>query len=62
MKPGNTKSNLEPAKGNVLVNLVRKIAGKISGLFEPEEVEVTFKVEGKNVTYTYTKVAHKQVA
>ena len=42
--------------------LVKTIAGKLYRLFEPEEVEVTFKVEGKNVTYTYTKVEHKQVA
>jgi hypothetical protein len=40
----------------------KKLGNKITGLFEPEEVEVTFKVEGKKVSYTYTKVPHKQVA
>ncbi|MFI5195593.1 MAG: hypothetical protein ACHQD8_00750 [Chitinophagales bacterium] len=39
-----------------------KITSKITSLFEPEEVEVTFKVEGEKVSYTYTKVSHKQVA
>ena len=37
---------------------IKKIGEKIAGLFKPEEVEVTFKVEGKSVKYTYTKVAH----
>ena len=45
-----------------LSQLIRKIRGKITGLFEPEEVEVTFKNEGKTMSYTYTKVPHKQVA
>lgn len=44
------------------MQLLKKIISRISRLFEPEEVEVTFKVEGKNITYTYTKVEHKQVA
>ena len=35
---------------------------KISDIFKPEEVEVTFNGEGKNLTYTYTKVSQKQVA
>jgi hypothetical protein len=36
----------------------KKLASKISSLFKPEEVEVTFKKEGKKVSYTY-KVTHK---
>lgn len=51
-----------PRKTNQLMQLLKKIISRISRLFEPEEVEVTFKVEGKNITYTYTKVEHKQVA
>jgi hypothetical protein len=51
-----------PTKRNILKTLVKKLIGKVARLFEPEEVEVTFKVEGKNVTYTYTKVNPKQVA
>ena len=41
--------------------LFKKLVTWISNLFKPEEVEVTFKVEGKKVRYTY-KVMHKQVA
>ena len=58
-----TETNQQkPGKMNVVVLFFKKLGTKITGLFEPEEVEVTFKVEGKNVNYTYTKVAHKQVA
>ncbi len=39
-----------------------KIARKFRSLFEAEEVEVTFKVEGSKVRYTYTKVEEKKVA
>jgi hypothetical protein len=50
------------AKRSVLRTLFRKIGDKLAQLFEAEEVEVTFKVEGKRIGYTYTKVEHKQVA
>jgi hypothetical protein len=40
----------------------KKLANRINNLFRPEEVEITFKVEGKNITYTYTVVEQKQVA
>ena len=49
-------------KANAIMLFFRKLGNRISSLFEPEEVEVTFKVEGKKVSYTYTKVEHKQVA
>jgi hypothetical protein len=49
-------------KLNGLALFFKKMGNKITSLFEPEEVEVTFKVEGKKVSYTYTKVPHKQVA
>jgi hypothetical protein len=49
-------------KGGKLGILLNMLKVKISSLFEPEEVEVTFKVEGKQTKYTYTKVSHKQVA
>jgi hypothetical protein len=39
-----------------------RLKDKITYLFEPEEVEVTFRREGGKITYTYTKVSHKQVA
>lgn len=47
---------------NSIPLLFRKLVRSISDLFQPEEVEVTFKVDGKNTTYTYTKVPQKQVA
>lgn len=47
---------------NMIVSFLKKIGSKITSLFTPEEVEVTFKVEGKKISYTYTKVEHKQVA
>ncbi len=39
-----------------------KVAQKFRRLFEAEEVEVTFKVEGSKIRYTYTKVDEKKVA
>ncbi len=44
------------------INFFKKLGAKLVALFKPEEVEVTFNVKGKNITYTYTKVEHKQVA
>ena len=49
-------------KKSVLRTLLRQIGDKLARLFEAEEVEVTFRVEGKRIGYTYTKVEHKQVA
>ena len=51
-----------PGKLNGIIFFFKKLGSKIAGLFEPEEVEVTFKVEGNKVSYTYTKVSDKQVA
>lgn len=47
---------------NIFIRFLKRIADKIAALFEPEEVEVTFKVKGKKTSYTYTKVVNKQVA
>jgi hypothetical protein len=41
---------------------LRKLGDKVVSLFQPEEVEVTFKEEGNTKSYTYIKVPHKQVA
>ena len=50
-------------KQNVITSIFTQIRKKLSGYFEPEEVEVTFEEDhGKKVGYTYTKVPHKQVA
>jgi|GEM_PF-5886965 len=57
---GTGKKN--PSGGFWLTDAARWLRRNISDLFKPEEVEVTFKVEGDNVTYTYTKVNEKQVA
>jgi len=59
-----------PSNNTILVSssqpLLRRFFGNIINrlkrLFEPEEVEVTFKMDGKNITYTYIKVEHKKVA
>lgn len=54
--------NSYAAKGSWIAVFFKGLGHKIVGLFEPEEVEVTFKVEGNKTTYTYTKVSQKQVA
>jgi hypothetical protein len=52
-----------PVKINMVKRLLHKMREKIISLFEPEEVEVTFTVDGEKVRYTYTKIPHhKQVA
>jgi len=51
-----------PAAGTQVSRLFTRIARYVRQLFEPEVVEVTFHVEGRHVTYTYTKVEDKQVA
>jgi len=47
---------------SALTLFFKRLSRRISRLFEPEEVEVTFKVDGSRISYTYTKVEHKQVA
>ena len=48
---------------NVITSIFSQIRKKLSGYFEPEEVEITFEEDhGKKIGYTYTKVQHKQVA
>ena len=47
---------------NVIVLFFKRFVSKIVRLFEPEEVEVTFRVTGKTTSYTYTKIEEKQVA
>jgi len=56
-----TKITQNPEKYSIGL-FFKKLGSRIISLFEPEEVEVTFKVEGKKTSYTYTKVEHKQVA
>lgn len=52
-----------PIRINMIKRLLKKVKEKIISLFEPEEVEVDFTVEGEKIRYTYTKVHHhKQVA
>ena len=62
MKPENRPNLPKQVKSNGAVHFFKTLGSKIRGLFQPEEVEVTFKVEGNKTSYTYTKVAHKQVA
>lgn len=62
MKPERIMTTGTNAKKWGMRLFFQKLRNRITDLFEPEEVEVTFEVKGKNVNYTYTKVAHKQVA
>ena len=62
MKPEKQITLPDSYKINRFFHFFRVLGNKITDLFKPEEVEVTFKVEGKNMIYTYTKVIHKQVA
>jgi len=55
------QENITPQKKGLFI-FFKWIGNKISLIFQPEEVEVTFNGEGKNSTYTYTKVSEKQVA
>ena len=58
-----SKRNLSNAdKPNLVVRIFQKLSGMVVGLFEPEEVEVTFKEEGNKTSYSYTKVPQKQAA
>ena len=52
-------AGFEMEKANKLIRFFKGLKNKISHLFEPEEVEVTFRQEGGKITYTYTKVSHK---
>ncbi|MCW3123121.1 MAG: hypothetical protein JWQ38_2613 [Flavipsychrobacter sp.] len=47
---------------NTVVRILKQLKEKITLLFEPEEVEITFNVNGRKGSYTYTKVSRKQVA
>ena len=62
MKPENKIKLPDTSKTSLAVRLFQKLGGMVVGLFEPEEVEVTFKEEGDKTSYTYTKVQQKQVA
>lgn len=49
-------------KPNTVSRIFKTIRTRISGIFAPQEVEVTFKTDGKKVRYTYTKVSEQKVA
>ena len=57
----NVELGNKPA-ANMIKRLLKKVRERIISLFEPEEVEVTFKVDGEKVRYTYTKIHHHKVA
>jgi hypothetical protein len=46
-------------RANIFARFFKGLVNRISHLFEPEEVEVTFRRDGNKITYTYTKVSHK---
>ena len=62
MNPKNKRNLSNADKPNLVVRIFQKLSGMVVGLFEPEEVEVTFKEEGNKSSYTYTKVPQKQAA
>jgi hypothetical protein len=62
MNSSSKMSNSSAGKVSWFAVFFRSLGHKVVSLFEPEEVEVTFKVEGNKTTYTYTKVSQKQVA
>ena len=62
MEPDSKLQLPKHGRSNGFVHFFRMLGDKINDLFRPEEVEVTFKNDGKNMSYTYTKVTHKQVA
>ena len=63
MRTANMKPASEPAKAGALTTFFNLLKKKASDIFEPEVVEVTFeKNHGRIVSYTYTKVAQKNVA
>ena len=62
MKPQTKVKSLSSERSGHTWPFFKKLSSKIAELFEPEEVEVTFKEEGNKTSYTYTKVPHKQVA
>ena len=64
MKAPETSVHLaDKAAPNALSTMLNTFRKKIHDIFEPEEVEVNLEEDhGKVVSYTYTKVPHKEVA
>lgn len=63
MKPDKMNTPDIAARQGILASLIRKCYTRISGIFEPEVVEVTFDDNNANSgTYTYTVVQQKKVA
>ena len=56
----NIKQIADKGSDNRMSSFFKWFGNRVNHIFEPEEVEVTFNSDGKNVTYTYTKVKHKQ--
>lgn len=61
MKPVKSQSSQMPDRHGILASLLKKCYCRISEIFEPEVVEVTFDDATKNSgSYTYTVVPHKK--
>ena len=58
----NIKTRPSQGRQNVLSRALKQLVSKIRSFFEPQEVEVIFKVEGNKMRYTYTRVAERKVA
>ncbi len=62
MKPENKIITSQNHRQASETGFFKRLGRKVADLFQPEEVEVTFKEEGSTRSYTYTKVSQKQVA
>jgi hypothetical protein len=51
-----------PGKKSFFLHFFPTLVQSIKNLFEPEEVEVTFKTDGDKTKYTYTVIDHHQHA
>jgi len=60
----NTLQKNKPALGNKnrFFHLFLSFSNAVKKLFEPEEVEVTFKMDGNTTKYTYTVIDHHHAA
>lgn len=63
METHNNKAGIDTLKHSVFTSFLKMVGKKVSCIFEPEEVEITFKEEeGKPAgSYTYTVIPHKQI-
>ncbi len=62
MKPLAVNLNRNSSKHDTVIKFFKQISTRISGIFQPEEVEVDFLTDGKTISYTYTLLHHKHTS